>query len=308
VHHPFVVAWLILGWEVMLSAHSYCVDVSSSGERPSLADCLFFLLINPTFIYAERGAPLPRESAAPVGALRVVLGAIAMLGRDAALFVVGALAFLTTSHLGDSGAVSYARFVCTQLVLVLGLYCAHAGLASIQIGWMRVLGHGVPERYRYPLFASGPQDFWLRWNVWVSRWAQRYIYVPVAHAIVRRRGGRVGPIIAVMAAFLGVGLLHDLGVYAFRLHDGDRGNPSLRLTLVFLLLGLVVVTWSEVARIAARLVRDATPRAASALGVVSRLVWINAVCALAALALPVLRSGMFAPAIEAVLRRLAHLG
>jgi hypothetical protein len=171
-----------------------------------------------------------------------------------------------------------------------------------------VLGHGVPERYRYPLLASGPQDFWLRWNVWVSRWAQRYIYVPVAHAIVRRRGGRAGPIIAVMAAFLGVGLLHDLGVYAFRLHDGDRGSPSLRLTLVFLVLGLVVVAWAEVARIAAPIVRGGTPGVASALGVVSRLVWINAVCVLAALALPVLRSGTFAPAIEAMLRRLAHLG
>jgi hypothetical protein len=310
VQHPFVVTWLILGWEVMLSAHSYCADVSSSEERPRLTDCLFFLLVNPTFVYAERGGPLPsgRRELGPGGALRVVLGTVTMLGRDVALFVAGGTALLAASSVRDGAAVTYASFVGTQAVLIVGLYCAHSGLASIQIGWMRLVGYEVPERYRNPLLSSGPQDFWLRWNVWVSRWAQRYVYVPVAHAFVRRRPGRTGPAAAVMAAFVVVGLLHDLGVYAFRLHDGDRGMPGLRLTLVFVVLGLVVVSSAAAGRRAAPFARRGAPGVMAVMNAGSRLVWIHVACALGALALPVLRSGTFAPAIEELLRRVVRVG
>jgi len=307
LHHPAVAASLILGWEVMLSAHSYCVDVARSGETPRFADCVFFLLVNPTVIYGERGAPGAGLALGRGGVLRIARGAVTMVGRDVALLLVGGVAFLATSRPAEGWPVAYARFGCTQLVLVVGLYCAHSGLASIQIGWMHAIGHGIPERYRYPLFARDPQDFWRRWNIWVSRWAARYLYFPVAHAVGRRRRGPAGPLVAVMLAFLGVGVLHDLGVYAYRLQDAGRWEtPSLRLTLVFFVLGAVLVVWVAVARAAALRVRALTPRARRFLGVARWLVMIHLVVAVAWLALPVLRTGRFAPQIDDVTRRMTE--
>ena len=108
--------------------------------------------------------------------------------------------------------------------------------------------------------------------------------------------------VGAIAAFGGVGLLHDLGVYAFRLQRGWTDAPSLRLTLLFLIFALVVVAWREIARRGGRLVKALTPRARWALDIVSRLALANVVFALAALAIPVLRTGRFPPLVEAILR------
>ena len=270
IHHSAVAMSLILGWEFALKSHSYCVDVRTSAEKPHLSECIFFLLVNPTVIYAERSLPVTRVPSAGPGALRVALGTLTMLGRDAALIITAAFAAALMNRPGSGWLVDYARFCCSQLILLLGLYCAHSGLASIQIGWMNLIGHSTPERYRYPLLARSPQDFWQRWNIWMSRWVNRYIFIPVAHPIVRRRQGRVGPIVGALAAFLGMGLLHDLGVYGLHLEQGRSEGPSARVTVVFLAFGLVLVVWTEVSRslhrssFAPRGVPDLSPNRSSA--------------------------------------------
>jgi hypothetical protein len=46
---------LIIGWELLLSSYSYCVDTSERAEGPaSVVDCLFFLFVNPTLVYSRR--------------------------------------------------------------------------------------------------------------------------------------------------------------------------------------------------------------------------------------------------------------
>jgi hypothetical protein len=295
---------VVLGWELALSAHSYAVDTTASGARPPLRQAAFFLLVDPTFVYRERVEPHAR-AALRAGALgRIARGAAMLVGRNAALLAVQAVPALRPIDLTDvSDAATYGHFLATQAVLALGLYCAHAGLASVQIGWMRVLGYRVPERYVRPLLARSPQDFWQRWNTWVGRWAQAYLFVPIGHAAVRRWRGGVGSKLGLLLAFAGVGFLHDLGAWALGLSQGGRGwSPG--FTALFVLFGIIVLGW----RAARRLV-DALPGiGAHALqGPRNALAWAacaQLVCALSWIAVPLLRNNHLPRPLE---RFAAHL-
>jgi hypothetical protein len=169
------VPMVVVGWEGMLSAYSYVVD--SPSATATVQASLFFVLVNPTVVYADRGAQIgdPRLDIAAL--FRMLTGVLTMLGRNAVLAVVATTAWFSSVDLADVITVrTYVQFCSTQLVLLLGLYCAHSGLASVQIGWMRLLGHQVPERYVYPFLSRTPLEFWARWNTWIGRWAHRYLY------------------------------------------------------------------------------------------------------------------------------------
>jgi D-alanyl-lipoteichoic acid acyltransferase DltB (MBOAT superfamily) len=221
-----------------------------------------------------------------------------MLGRDATILLMAAPAFARWSDVAGTGsALGYLGFVAGQLTLAVGLYCAHSGLASFQIGWMRLFGHELPERYRYPLLATSPQDFWHRWNTWVGEWARRYLFVPVSHAAIRRFGGALGVNAGAIVAFAGVGLLHDLGVWVVRAAFGAY-RVSLRLTLMFVVFGVVLVAWRALANAWAKRAPWADGRTARAVG---WLVVVHGIAWLSWIALSVLRTGAFPGVIERAL-------
>ena len=77
-------AFLIVGWELALSAYSYCAEILRPGAREvPLGDCLFFLLVNPTVLYTVRGAPAAAGDQLK-GVLRAVQG-IGLLVLEAVL-------------------------------------------------------------------------------------------------------------------------------------------------------------------------------------------------------------------------------
>jgi D-alanyl-lipoteichoic acid acyltransferase DltB (MBOAT superfamily) len=129
---------------------------------------------------------------------------------------------------------------------LLGEYTAHSGVASIQIGCMRQLGYNIPERYRYPLFAHNPAEFWRRWNTYVGTWARSYVFVPLFSFLTRRVGRRrkgagVCYAVAVVTTFSAVGLLHD----AFA--TGARWTWKASITEWFFAIGCIVVAWERMA-------------------------------------------------------------
>ena len=233
-----------VGWEMMLSGYSYCLDTRSDPSPPSSADAIFFMLVNPVVVYSMRGRRVRRPSVDVWAALRATLGVVVMLGQDAvviAMFTIPALRFRGIDDIRDLS--SYAGFIGSNALQGVGLYCAHSGLASLQIGLMRMSGYEVPERYHLPFLSSGPQDFWRRWNVWIGAWAKLYLFHPMAQWL-RRRSRKAAsfaiPIAATIVTFLLVGILHDFCRYAAELVEV---NPpfSLRVTALFLILGISVV-------------------------------------------------------------------
>jgi D-alanyl-lipoteichoic acid acyltransferase DltB (MBOAT superfamily) len=135
---------------------------------------------------------------------------------------------------------------------------------------MGQFGFDPPERYRAPLLASSPLDFWRRWNTYVGGWMQRYVFWPASLHLARRRSVALSfmPRAAgVLATFGFVGALHDLSGYFVT--TGFFG----RSLVVFAVSGALVLVWEAASRLRRALVPSAGegPLGRVAFGVASRL-------------------------------------
>jgi hypothetical protein len=238
---------LVLAWALAPASYSYCVDASRQQQQPSLKECLFFVLVNPVLVFAERG----HRSTLPMlhfgGLARASLG-VAVLGFEQ-LMLQPAL----DSHQQLAGLLGFtpngvAAAALLALTWFLSQYAAHSGLASIYIGLLRQLGHEIPERYHYPFLAKSPGDFWRRWNIYLGSWIKRYVFFPMSLRLGR---GGASPLVAqgaaLFVAFAAVGLLHDAYIYAKHFELVARG------LVAFVLAGAVValaevtgMTWRRV--------------------------------------------------------------
>jgi hypothetical protein len=225
---------LLLGWGAVLSAYSYGTD--SAIASATWVEYLFFVLVNPTFAYPNRGAKVSAVALSAEGLLRTAAGA-------ASLAVSGALA-----PVADAAAAFSEHPILLQGPLRLTqFYLAHSGLAHVQIGLMRQLGHRVPECYEWPLFATSPKDFWSRWNTYVGSWVRLYVFLPLALRIGRLTRARAPRLrgaalaLSTVLSFLCIGFLHDVYKMA-QIHQ-----PYFLVTAWFTANGLLVVVWEGAA-------------------------------------------------------------
>jgi hypothetical protein len=167
------------------------------------------------------------------------------------LFAASALLVPVCAHIKRHGVAEGSLPAAGLAILTYAVvrflleYARHSGLASLQIGLMRQLGHAVPERYVWPLVARNPMDFWQRWNTYVGGWMARYAFRPVLRELKHRRG-RLSVAAAyggaVIGTFAATGLLHDVAPYL-----GQTGRVGAGLS-AFSLIGLLVVAWVGVTR------------------------------------------------------------
>lgn len=235
---------LILGWDMMLSAFSYCVDTAREEARPRLRDALFFLLVNPTLVYRERGSRVGNPRVSMRAAMLIAMG---LLGVACSALLAQSVPLLSALPLLASSAAvaSYGELVVEAGGLGLALYFMHASVANIQIGLMRTVGYEVPPRYDFPLLATSPQRFWLRWNIWVGRWVHHYVFLGLTLAVSRRwrrLPPRAAGIVAAIAVFVFVGVLHDVYFYAIQL-TAPQLHIRISFTLGFALFGVAYAAW-----------------------------------------------------------------
>lgn len=300
VGRPLATATVLLGWNVLLSAHSYAVDTADERARPSRSACLFFLVVNPTLVWAERGRRSQSAGLYAKGVLRIAAGAATWLLQDALDLAVKRPNLLGAGvDVGATFGAAYRSFLVYGAARAASLYFAHSGLASIQIGLCRLLGYEVPERYRYPFLAKSPEDFWRRWNIWIGAWAKRYLFFPAALSL-RRRWRKLpldlGKAAAVLVTFAGIGLLHEFVAYARVLLQPTAGAPSLGVTLAFVVFSLMLLGWLGVTRLGLSLppLRGlaSAPWSRAALVVFSWIVFTHVTYLMAFLAMPESTAGV----------------
>jgi hypothetical protein len=208
---------LVLGWDMMLSSYSYCVETSKTLDEPSWRDCCFFLLVNPTLVYAQRGAQVekPRLHFPSLGRCGFAL---------LQFFLVSAIIlplYYSVKEQSSSPASSLSQLPALTARGALRFfveYWRQAGLASFQIGLLRQLGHVIPERFLGPPRSLSLPDFWRRWNTYVGQWLLRYLFWPLslwlARRFISRRFSTFAKVIGVLASFGTIGILHDVYPYA----------------------------------------------------------------------------------------------
>jgi hypothetical protein len=233
-------AWIqALGWEMTFAAYSYALEAAKGTS--DLRTCLFFMLVNPMLVFPERGrrsGPIALRSSA---LLRCGGGLLSSALSYGIKYMIAVARPVPVTALRT--VLGYARFMGFQGLRLIAGYAGHSGRASLQLAWMRLLGHEIPERYRYPLLARGPADFWRRWNNYTGAWARRYVFTPLS-LVLRRRHPRSSRAlltsIAVLATFVVIGLAHDFVAVATRSVLGFAG------TLLFALHAVALLLWSGV--------------------------------------------------------------
>lgn len=290
----------VIGWELMLAAFSYVVDAARPGEEPQLADGLFFLLINPVLVFAERGHRLDTARVDRRALTYLALGMGGLIAQASLhIFVSGGLFGAPKSPLEISRVVTCARWVALCLIQFLIIYAGLAGLGNLQVGLMRCAGYHVPDRFVWPLFARSPGEFWERWNAYVAHWFTRYVFIPIARTRTTWfRSISFRYTIATLVTFTAVGLAHE---YALLLQYGRaRGAP----TSVFVVAALIVIFWKSARNwLRARLVRSSGrhPRDSILIRSLAHLVFATLLLVMTWLAIPALSGRGLPSSLERVL-------
>jgi hypothetical protein len=268
-----MVVFLVVGWDLTLSSYSYNVETAVRGAaRPPLGEALFFLFVNPTLVYTARGKRVS-DGGGLAGLGRAAGGAVLILANIA---LTGALVeFLRQSTAATSRGGTVLLTIALGATRFLELYAAHSSLASLQIGLMRHVGWRVPERYRYPIAATSPMDFWRRWNTYVRVWLEAYLFLPLARRIARRTRRRVGAVAAAGATLVASGLLHMAFVFA-----GSQSLAGASLSL-FVVAAAVLCVWSAASAGGQAIRTRLAPRQAERFDGVARVVgWASVTGAL----------------------------
>jgi D-alanyl-lipoteichoic acid acyltransferase DltB (MBOAT superfamily) len=84
------------------------------------------------------------------------------------------------------------------------IYADFSAYTDIARGVAKWYGFDLIRNFERPYLASGPGDFWHRWNISLSTWFRDYVYIPLGGS--RRGGGRVAA--NLMITFLASGFWH----------------------------------------------------------------------------------------------------
>jgi hypothetical protein len=236
---PLVV---LVGWDFALGCYSFWTDTHCRNvARCGLQECVTFLLVHPTYVYAQRASQASRASLRAPPVRRIAAGLAGLSAQCLALALL--VGFFHLDTLARHSVAAWALWHVTQAAM---LYVALASMASLRIGIMAVLGFAVPECFEHPLSARTPAIFWRRWNRWTGQWALTYIYRPCVRSSLPlfQRARVPSRIVATMITFLCVGALHD--AYAFLahgLHHERAPRVSFAYTFVFAAHGAALLAY-----------------------------------------------------------------
>lgn len=295
-------ATLAVGWEMAFAAYSMACSAPADLRR---SDALFFLLVDPSIVFSQRARPVvsPIRARLMRGASRTLLGLGFLVTQTLLFTLLQRVVYGSHWSWMHNGMSAYLRL----LILCLGgaflVFLAHAGLAHVQIGYLRMGGFFVRERYDRPYLASSPADFWRRWNVWLGAWARIYVFVPLSKRLGKRfrRRRTLCTAAAVIGTFVVMGVAHDAIPYLLALGGTGAPQGTFLMTAFFSATAIVVLAWDGAARLDSRLRISArlSRRLRMAVG---RVAFIHVLAAFAWLAVPIVMHRVLPQPVEDLLR------
>lgn len=242
---------IAFAWERMLAAYSLCQTPDLTSTEQDVRQHAVFLALDPSLVFHLRARPITDDSwkrrgiaMARVGFGCAALAADGMISqRFPALLVVPGVESLWA----PLGTLHVAIF---SLATFVALYLAHSGVAHVQIGFARVTGMRLQERYHFPFVAGSPLEFWRRWNIWMGVWIKSYVFTPTARSLQRHRvpsGASLA--LGVLVSFIVTGALHAIATIAI-LPSATGVQIGVGQVLAFASIGCVAILWEGLRRIA----------------------------------------------------------
>lgn len=95
-------------------------------------------------------------------------------------------------------------------------YLNFSGYSDLAIGVSRLIGFKLKENFCFPYFRRNISEFWNNWHMSLSRFAQRYAYVPLGGYRAKTQH------IAILGTIFIIALWHDIswGMVIFALYHG----------------------------------------------------------------------------------------
>lgn len=100
----------------------------------------------------------------------------------------------------------YAAWL-TSLSYTFQLYFDFSGYTDMALGSARMLNISLPANFNAPYKALSIQDFWRRWHITLSRFLQKYLYIPLGG----NRNGDTRTYVNLFLTFLIGGIWHGAG-------------------------------------------------------------------------------------------------
>src|SRR5271156_6002722 len=100
------------------------------------------------------------------------------------------IALLVTPIYNNAAAGGKTSFLLAWMAAIgftLQIYFDFSGYTDMALGLARFFGIRLPPNFNSPLRASNIIDFWLRWNMTLTRFLTAYIYNPLVLWLTRRR-------------------------------------------------------------------------------------------------------------------------
>jgi alginate O-acetyltransferase complex protein AlgI len=91
------------------------------------------------------------------------------------------------NHAAAGGKISFISAWMAAIGFTLQIYFDFSGYTDMALGLARFFGIRLPPNFNSPLRASNIIDFWLRWNMTLTRFLTGYIYNPLVLWLTRRR-------------------------------------------------------------------------------------------------------------------------
>src|SRR5271169_466251 len=106
------------------------------------------------------------------------------------------IALLVTPIYNNAAAGGKTSFLLAWMAAIgftLQIYFDFSGYTDMALGLARFFGIRLPPNFNSPLRASNIIDFWLRWNMTLTRFLTAYIYNPLVLWLTRRRMAKGKP-------------------------------------------------------------------------------------------------------------------
>lgn len=142
-------------------------------------------------------------------------------------------------------------------------YLNFAGYSDLAIGAGRLFGVRMKPNFNNPYLKTNPQDFWNAWHMSLTRFAQKYVFVPLGGMRAGRQYVAVFATIMVIALWHDIswalfifGVYHAIGLIAHRLLIARRAptdtpllsrvvKPAMLFTFVLVSLPLLTLRLNE---------------------------------------------------------------
>lgn len=122
------------------------------------------------------------------------------------IVVADRIAIYTSSVFTNYENHNGTTLIIASIFYVFQLYADFSGYTDIALGIAKMMGINLMENFKFPLYSKSVTEFWRRWHISLSSWANDYIYTPIN--LKYRKLDKASVIIGLFFTFFVIGIWH----------------------------------------------------------------------------------------------------